>query len=219
MAFDNAFGEHDALLGRVKRHVLSPWNGTSWGLVEDICKLIMIVSGCDVQYGLALTGALVVVIDLLKRGVQAKIVAKYVFYLRESAADRSGHDDVLKRFFTFDATLFTRAGGFLTSAGEVLCEKPAHVPEVVPRRDNRDNARDQDKRLDRGRGKNDNQYDSWPYSNVTCRSFNKKAGCSRKECSWAHLCAFCHKSHPVVECHEHAGGPPGQRALPAPKLK
>ena len=65
-AFDNNFGEHVALLGKLARHVIGAWSGSAFDLISDLTKLMLIVTASDVQYGLALGGlSLLIVTDLL----------------------------------------------------------------------------------------------------------------------------------------------------------
>ena len=126
----NIFGNRDLLMPEAKRQSEVPWSGSPLQLLEDLTKLITLVVIVDAQYGSALLGAQLVAIDLLKRRVTAEVVAKYIEGLRNSALDRLSGDS-LKRFFTLDVALFSRAGGTINSSGEAVGEKLSNVPAVV----------------------------------------------------------------------------------------
>ena len=192
-AFDNNFGEHDALMGKPKRNEISAWSGTPMALISDLAKLMSIVSACDVQYGLALGGLLVVVADLLgPKKVKAHVVAKYIAYLRETAYERSGRDDVFKRFFVFDAVFFERAGGQLNSTGGVLVE--ADVTDAAKI----------DPALD-GKGGANQRPSKMPFAGITCQQWNT-GECKRgAACVFQHLCSLCHKGHTLRVCRQNPG--------------
>ena len=70
-------------------------------------------------------------IDLVgNKKVLPSVAAKYVAFLRKTAYERSGRDDVYKRFFVFDACFFERAGpeGSLTQLAGCTSRRTVPMP-------------------------------------------------------------------------------------------
>ena len=183
---------------KAKRQTEVPWSGTPLQLLEDLTKLISLVVIVDAQYGAALLGAQLVAIDLLKRRVSAEVVAKYIESLRNSAIDRMSGDS-LKRFFTLDVGIFSRAGGTVNSSGEAVGEKLANVPAVVPSL--KQQAAGQ--KFDRKPFKREGKFVEWAFKDSTCREYNSESrGCrlptsGYDKCKYNHYCAVCNQKHPA----------------------
>ena len=195
----NVFGNRDVLMPKAKRQSEVPWSGTPLQLLEDVTKLISLVVIVDARYGAALLGAQLVAIDLLKRRVSAEVVAKYIEGLRNSALNRLSGDS-LKRFFTLDVAIFSRAGGTINSNGEAVGEKLSNAPAAVLNLKQQAAGQKVDRKATR------QKFVEWPFKESTCREYNNKfRGCQLptsgyNKCKYAHHCAACNQKHPV---HEH----------------
>jgi hypothetical protein len=200
----NVFGNRDLLMPKAKRQTEVPWTGTPLQLLEDLTKLITLVVSVDAQYGSALLGAQLVAIDLLKRRVPAEVVAKYIEGLRNSALDRLSGDS-LKRFFTLDVALFSRAGGIINSSGEAVGDKSQTPSAVVPNQKHQGAGSKYDRKSGQPT-RPSSKFVEWPFKDSTCRDFNSKwRGCQLttsgpNKCKYPHSCAACNQKHPV---HEH----------------
>ena len=139
-------------------------------------------------------------IDLLKRRVSPEVVAKYIEGLRNSALDRLTGDS-LKRFFTLDVALFSRAGGVINSSGEAVGEKPQNAPAAVTTPKQQGAGHKADRKATGQLPK----LTEWPSKNITCRNWNTQSrGCllpttGFNKCKYAHSCAVCNQKHPVYE--------------------
>ena len=182
-AFGNNFGEHDPLLGKLKRNEIAVWDGSAMDLISDLTKMMVTVTACDVQYGLALGGLIVVVADLMgNKKVLPSVAAKYVGFLRETAYQRSGREDVFKRVFVFDGCFFERAGGVLNSTGGV------YVPPEATTGAKNGQVPDKDSTTPR-KG-----------AEKTCFNWNHERCIRGAACPYQHLCSHCRKGHPLVKC-------------------
>ena len=199
-AATNVFGNRDVLMPKPKRQTEVPWTGSQLQLLEDLTKLISLVVTVDAQYGSALLGAQLVAIDLLKRRVSPEVVAKYIEGLRNSALDRLTGDS-LKRFFTLDVALFSRAGGVINSSGEAVGEKPLIAPAAVTTPKQQGAGQKADRKATGQLPK----PSEWPLKATTCRNWNTQSrGCQLpttgvNKCKYDHTCAACNQKHPIYE--------------------
>ena len=104
-------------------------------------------------------------IDLSKRRVTTEVVAKYIENLRNSALDRLSGDS-LKRFFTLDVALFSRAGGIINANGDAVGEKFSNAPAAVINQKQQAVAQKVDRKA------NKRKFVEWPFKDSTCRDYN-----------------------------------------------